>query len=160
MIEDKKVVEINFVLKNSQGEELDKSDENKPLVYLHGTQQIVPGLEKELVGLQVGDKKNVEVPPAQGYGEVDTKLHIKTERSFFPKDVNLVKGMDFSEDTGEGKNQKFTVIKLEGDHVFLDGNHPLAGQTLHFNVEVVAIRDATAEEMEHGHAHGEGGHHH
>ncbi len=160
MIEDKKVVEINFVLKNSQGEELDKSDENKPLVYLHGTQQIVPGLEKELVGLQVGDKKNVEVPPAQGYGEVDTKLHIKTERSFFPKDVNLVKGMDFSEDTGEGKNQKFTVIKLEGDHVFLDGNHPLAGQTLHFDVEVVAIRDATAEEMEHGHAHGEGGHHH
>lgn len=160
MIEDKKVVEINFVLKNSQGEELDKSDENKPLVYLHGTQQIVPGLEKELVGLQVGDKKNVEVPPAQGYGEVDTKLHIKTERSFFPKDVNLVKGMDFSEDTGEGKNQKFTVIKLEGDHVFLDGNHPLAGQILHFNVEVVAIRDATAEEMEHGHAHGEGGHHH
>jgi len=160
MIEDKKVVEINFVLKNSQGEELDKSDENKPLVYLHGTQQIVPGLEKELVGLQVGDKKNVEVPPAQGYGEVDTKLHIKTERSFFPKDVNLVKGMDFSEDTGDGKNQKFTVIKLEGDHVFLDGNHPLAGQTLHFDVEVVAIRDATAEEMEHGHAHGEGGHHH
>ncbi len=160
MIEDKKVVEINFVLKNSKGEELDKSDENKPLVYLHGTQQIVPGLEKELAGLQVGDKKNVEVPPAQGYGEVDTKLHIKTKRSFFPKDVNLVKGMDFSEDTGEGKNQKFTVIKLEGDHVFLDGNHPLAGQTLHFDVEVVAIRDATAEEIAHGHAHGEGGHHH
>ena len=160
MIEDKKVVEINFVLKNSKGEELDKSDENKPLVYLHGTQQIVPGLENELAGLQVGDKKNVEVSPDQGYGEVDTKLHIKTERSLFPKDIDLVAGMGFSSDTGEGKNQKFTVIKLEGDHVFLDGNHPLAGQTLHFDVEVVAIRDATAEEMEHGHAHGEGGHHH
>ena len=160
MIKDKTVVGINYVLKNSNGEELDKSDENKPLVYLHGTSQIVPGLEKELVGLKVGDKKDVEVSPDQGYGEIDTKLHIKTERSFFPKEVKLEAGMEFSADTGDDKNQHFTIIKLEGDQIFLDGNHPLAGQTLHFNVEVVSIRKATKEELTHGHAHGEGGHHH
>ena len=160
MIKDKSVVGINYVLKNSKGEELDKSDEKNPLVYLHGTQQIVPGLEKELSSLKVGDKKNVVVPPDQGYGEVDTKLHIKTERSFFPKDAKLKAGMEFSADAGDSKQKLFTVVKLEGDQVFLDGNHPLAGQTLHFDVEVVSIRHATAEELEHGHAHGEGGHHH
>ena len=160
MIKDKTVVGINYVLTNSEGEKLDKSEENQPLVYLHGTSQIVPGLEKELAGLKVGDKKNVEVSPDQGYGEIDDKLHIKTERSFFPKDVDLAAGMDFSADVGEGKNQQFTVVKIEGDQIFLDGNHPLAGKTLHFNVEVVSIREATEEELAHGHAHGEGGHHH
>jgi len=160
MIKDKTVVGINYVLKNSKGEELDKSDEKNPLIYLHGTKQIVPGLEKELGGLKVGDKKDVSVQPDQGYGEIDAKLHIKTERSFFPKDTKLEAGMEFSADTEEGKQQRFTVIKLEGDKVFLDGNHPLAGQTLNFAVEVVSVRDATAEELAHGHAHGEGGHHH
>ena len=98
MIKDKTVVSINYVLKNSKGEELDKSDEKNPLIYLHGTQQIVPGLEKELGGLKVGDKKNVSVPPDQGYGEIDTKLHIKTERSFFP--------------SPKRSNSKFTMIEI------------------------------------------------
>ncbi len=160
MIKDNTVVGIKYVLKNSNGEELDKSDEKNPLVYLHGKQQIVPGLENALGGLKVGDEKNVSVTPEEGYGEVDTKLHIKTERSFFPKDTKVEAGMEFTADTGEGKQQHFTIVKLEGDEVFLDGNHPLAGQTLHFDVEVVSIREATNEELSHGHAHGAGGHNH
>ena len=160
MIKDKSVVGINYVLTNAKGKELDKSDAKSPLVYLHGTQQIVPGLEKELASLNIGDKKNVVVSPEEGYGEVNTKLHIKTERSFFPKDADLKAGMEFSADTGEEKQQHFTIVKIEDDNVFLDGNHPLAGEILHFDVEVVSIRDATADELVHGHAHGEGGHHH
>lgn len=160
MIKDNSVVEINYVLKNSKGEELDKSGEKNPLVYLHGKQQIVRGLENALSGLKVGDEKKVAVTPDQGYGEVDTNLHIKTERSFFPEETKLEAGMEFTMDTGEGKKQSFIIVKTEEDKVFLDGNHPLAGQTLHFDVEVVSVRDATDEELSHGHVHGEDCHHH
>lgn len=160
MIKDKSVVGIHYVLKNSKGEELDKSEPGQPLTYLHGAQQIVAGLEKALDGLSVGDKKEVAVSPEEGYGELDPKLRRKTQRSFFPKDVELKVGMEFTSDTGEDKHQKFTVKGFDGDDVQIDGNHPLAGETLHFSVEVDSIREATGEELKHGHVHGEGGHHH
>ncbi len=160
MIKDKSVVCINYVLKNPKGEELDKSEPGQPLTYLHGTRQIVAGLEKALDGLSVGDKKEVVVSPEEGYGELDPKLKIKSQRSFFPKDVELKVGMEFTADTGEGKHQHFTIKGFDGDDVQVDGNHPLAGETLHFSVEVESIREATKEELEHGHAHGAGGHHH
>ncbi len=160
MIKEKSVVGINYVLKNPNGEELDKSEPGQPLTYLHGTRQIVAGLEKALDGLSVGDKKEVVVSPEEGYGELDPKLKIKSQRSFFPKDVELKVGMEFTADTGEGNHQHFTIKGFDGDDVQVDGNHPLAGETLHFSVEVESIREASKEELEHGHAHGAGGHHH
>ena len=156
MIKEKSVVGINYVLKNPKGEELDKSEPGQPLTYLQGAQQIVAGLEKALDGLSVGDKKEVAVSPEEGYGELDPRLRVKTQRSFFPEGVELEIGMEFTADTGEGNHQSFTIKGFDGDDVQIDGNHPLAGETLHFSVEVESIREATKEELKHGHAHGEG----
>jgi FKBP-type peptidyl-prolyl cis-trans isomerase SlyD len=160
MIKKNTVVGISYTLKNSDGEELDSAGAGDPLQYLHGVGQIVPGLEKALDGLLIGSTKDVVVPPAEGYGEHVPQLKIKTEMSMFPKDVEVKIGMEFTADLGDGKHQNFKVEKIEGNEVFIDGNHPLAGQTLHFAIEVLSIRDATEEELQHGHAHGPGGHHH
>ena len=159
MVKKDAVVSLSYTLTNADGEELDKSSADKPFAYLHGSKQIVPGLENALEGLTLGDKKEVTVPPAEGYGEFVPGLKMDIERSNFPKDIKIQAGMQFSADAN-GENQTFTVTGLEGDKVQVDGNHPLAGQTLHFDVEVVEIRDATKEELEHGHIHGPGGHQH
>lgn len=160
MVKNNMVVGLAYTLKNSDGEELDSAGAGDPLQYLHGVGQIVPGLEKALEGLLIGSTKDVVVPPTEGYGEHVPQLKIKTEMSMFPKDVEVKIGMQFTADLGDGKHQNFTVEKIEGDEVFIDGNHPLAGQTLHFSIEVLSIREATQEELQHGHAHGPGGHHH
>lgn len=154
------VVSLSYTLKNAEGEELDSAGAGNPLEYLHGRGQIVPGLEKAIDGLIIGSTKDVVVPPEEGYGEHVPQLKIKTEMSMFPKDVEVKIGMQFTADLGDGKHQNFTVEKIEGNEVFIDGNHPLAGQTLHFAIEVLGIREATQEEIQHGHAHGPGGHHH
>ncbi len=159
MVKKDAVVSLSYTLTNSDGQELDKSAPDKPFAYLHGNKQIVPGLENALEGMVVGDKKEVTVPPAEGYGELVPGLKMDIERSNFPKDVEIQPGMQFSAEVS-GNNQIFTVTGLEGDKVQVDGNHPLAGQTLNFDVEVVEIRDATKEELEHGHIHGPGGHNH
>lgn len=159
MVKKNAVVSLSYTLKNADGQELDKSSPDKPFAYLHGNKQIVPGLENALDGLAVGDKKEVTVPPAEGYGEFVPGLKMDIERSNFPQDIEIQPGMQFSAEVS-GNNQVFTVTGLEGDKVQVDGNHPLAGQTLHFAVEVVEIRDATKEELEHGHVHGPGGHQH
>lgn len=159
MIKTGQVVELSYVLKNSTGEELDRADQNDPLAYLHGHGNIVPGLEDALEGLKVGDKKSVVVPPDEGYGEVNPDLRLKIDRSHFPKDQKIEPGMQFVAEMGGG-HVPFLVHKVEGDMVFVDGNHPLAGETLHFDVEVIGVRDATKEELEHGHVHGPGDHHH
>lgn len=159
MVKKDAVVTLCYTLKDSDGQELDKSTPDNPFAYLHGKGQIVPGLENALEGLTVGDKKEVTVPPAEGYGELVTELKRDIERSNFPKDIKIQEGMQFSTEVN-GKDQVFTVTGLEGDKVQVDGNHPLAGQTLHFAVEVMEVRAATQEELEHGHVHGEGGHHH
>jgi FKBP-type peptidyl-prolyl cis-trans isomerase SlyD len=160
MIKNNAVVEITYSLKNSEGEEIDSAGAGNPLQYLHGVGQIVPGLEKALDGLLIGSTKDVVVPPEEGYGDFDPQLKIKTENTMFPKDVEVKIGMEFTADLGDGKHQNFTVEKIEGNEVFINGNHPLAGKTLHFSIEVVSIRDATDDELQHGHAHGPGGHHH
>ena len=155
-----KVVNLLYSLKNSEGEVLDRADQEAPFTYLHGAQQIVPGLETALEGLNVGDKKQVTVAPEDGYGELNEELKLTVSRTQFPADANLEPGMQFEAHTPDGQGVVFTVEALEGDKIKIDGNHPLAGQVLHFDVEVLSMRDATAEEMEHGHAHGEDGHHH
>jgi len=159
MIKEGSVVNLVYELKNAEGEVLDQADKNDPFVYLHGSGQIVPGLESALEGCKVGDKKKVSVPPADGYGELNPDLKLVVNRTQFPKDANIQEGMQFEAHTPDGQGIVFTVEGLEDDKVKIDGNHPLAGQTLHFNVEVLEVRDATEEEMEHGHAHGPGGHH-
>ncbi len=159
MVKKDAVVSLSYTLKNDTGQELDKSTPDKLFAYLHGNKQIVPGLENALEGLAVGDKKQVTVAPAEGYGEFMAELKMEVERSNFPKDVEIQAGMQFSTDVN-GNHQVFTVTDVGGDKVKVDGNHPLAGQTLHFDVEVVEIRDATAEELQHGHVHGPGGHDH
>ena len=160
MTKKNKVVSMSYCLKNSQGEELDQSDKNKPLEYLHGCGNIVPGLENALDGLKVGDKKAVTVEPEDGYGEILTDLKMELDRKAFPSDQKIAPGMRFMAELSDGKKHPFNVVEIKDDKVHVDGNHPLAGQTLEFSVEIVKIRDAAPEELEHGHTHGEGGHHH
>ncbi len=160
VIRDKKVVDLVFTLKGVDGTILDQAEKDDPFVYLHGAEQVVPGLEAGLTGMKVGEKKQIIVPAAEGYGEVDSRLKVVATRSQFPKDVDLEVGVQFETETPDGDELVFTVCAIEGDKVHVDGNHPLAGQTLHFDVEVVQIREATHEEWEHGHAHGPEGHEH
>jgi len=159
MIAKNKVVSLSYCLKSTQGEELDRADGDKPMEYLHGGGTIVPGLENALDGLKVGEKKEVTVKPEEGYGEILSDLKMKVERKMFPADQKIEKGMQFMAELGDGRKHPFNVVEIKGDNIQIDGNHPLAGQTLHFSVEVMEIRDATPEELEHGHSHGEGSAH-
>ena len=160
MVKSKTVVSLSYTLKDASGDELDRAEADEPFSYVHGVGQIVPGLEQALEGLKVGDKKVIVVEPAEGYGEIIPELRIKADRSQFPSGKEMELGMQFTADIGNGRQHNFTVMTIEGDEVSIDGNHPLAGQTLHFSVEVVGVRDATAEELAHEHVHGPGGHHH
>ena len=160
MIKKDSVVSLSYILKNENGEELDRFETANPLAYMHGHGQIVPGLENVLEGLAIGEKKEVTVTPQEGYGEVQPQLKMKVSRNKFPADVNIEPGMQFSSKMEDGREIPFTVQAIEDGAVMLDGNHPLAGETLHFSVEVVEVRLATAEELQHGHVHGAGGHHH
>lgn len=154
-----KVVQISYVLKNSKGEVLDQSNPADPFAYLHGRHQIVPGLEQAIEGLAKGAKKEVEVSPKDGYGEYDERMKVEVERKQFPQGVPLKEGMQFESSQG-GQPIVFTIEAIDGEKVTINGNHPLAGETLFFSIEVIDMRDATAEELAHGHAHGPGGHHH
>lgn len=154
-----KVVAIHYVLTGDDGSELDRSNEGEPLEYLHGHDNIVEGLEEALAGKEVGTKLTVRVPPAKGYGERAGKPQ-QVPRSRFPKDVPLEKGTQFFTTGPKGEPIPVWVTKVMGPTVTIDTNHPLAGANLNFAVEVMGVRDATPEELEHGHAHGPHGHHH
>ncbi|NCN39665.1 peptidylprolyl isomerase [bacterium] len=156
-IQDKLVVGVTYILKNDNGDTLDTATSSDPFYYLHGASNIVPGLEEELTGLKVGDKKSVKVAPEKGYGEINDQLKVKVGKESFPEGTDVSPGMQFAADVGTGQPLPFTVEKVEGEEIFLDGNHPLAGQTLHFEIEVVNIRAATEDEVSHGHAHGADG---
>ena len=160
MITNGKVVNLSYSLTNSKGQVLDRADTQEPFTYLHGGGQIVPGLESALEGCKVGDRKNVTVAPADGYGELNPELKLQVKKTQFPGGVEIEPGMQFETRAADGNGIVFTVESILGDDVTIDGNHPLAGQTLNFDVEVLAVRDATAEELDHGHAHGADGHGH
>ena len=151
-ISDGKVVSIDYTLKNDGGEVLDTSDGRDPLSYIHGIGALIPGLESELAGKSAGDELNVTIPPENAYGVRHEELVAVVKRSQFDNNENLEVGMQFQvqQDTG---TRIFTIKKIEGDEVTLDGNHPLADMTLHFSVKVLEVRDATKEELEHGHVH-------
>ncbi|MDH5720149.1 MAG: peptidylprolyl isomerase [Spirochaetia bacterium] len=150
-ISNNKVVAFNYVLKNKDGEILDNT-ENEPLHYIHGYGNIIPGLEKALLGKKKDDKFDITIPPEEAYGIRDDANVQKIERAQFEPGVEITEGMRFQSQTEAGM-QIFTVIAVDDNLITLDGNHPLAGETLDFSVEVGEIRDATEEEIQHGHVH-------
>jgi FKBP-type peptidyl-prolyl cis-trans isomerase SlyD len=158
-IQAQSVASFHYTLTDDEGETIDSSEGQEPLSYLHGANNIVPGLEKALLGKTIGDKFKVSVIPEEGYGEYDENLTQRLERSMFGGIDEIEVGMEFQAQTEHG-HQVVTVTHVEGDDVVIDGNHPLAGQHLHFAIEVTDVRDASAEELAHGHVHGPGGHHH
>ncbi len=157
---DGKVVQIHYTLRDDDGDVVDSSSGGDPLEYLHGAANIVPGLEAAMEGKTIGDKFKVSVPPGEGYGEVGGPGPKPVPRDAFPDDVELEEGMQFFVRGPDGEPFPVWVISVSDNEVMIDANHPLAGETLHFEVEVIGIRPASKEEVEHGHPHGPEGHHH
>ena len=153
-------VSIDYTLTNDAGEVIDSSAGGAPLVYLQGAGNIIPGLEKALEGKAVGDELEISVEPEDAYGEYSAELVSTLSSSMFEGVDQLEVGMQFHASAPDGQMQIVTIRDLDGDDVTVDGNHPLAGQRLNFKVKVVAVRDASEEEVAHGHVHGEGGHQH
>ncbi|GAC1303477.1 MAG: peptidylprolyl isomerase [Steroidobacteraceae bacterium] len=154
-----RVVLIHYTLKDDDGTVIDTSAGAEPLAYIQGHGNLVAGLEKALEGKQDGDTLAVSVAPADGYGTRDAALVQRVPKRSMQGSGEIKKGMQFQARTDDGM-RVFTVTAVAGDMVTLDGNHPLADKTLNFDVEVVSVREATREELEHGHVHGAGGHHH
>lgn len=157
-IEKGRVVTLNYTLSDEGGKLIDASKDGD-FAYLHGAGNIIPGLENALAGKEAGETLTVSIAPEDAYGlRDDTKTQTVT-RDMFPEDAEVKPGVQFHAQGSEGQPIVVTVTQVEGDAVTVDGNHPLAGVALHFEVEVMAIRDATAEELSHGHAHGPEGQH-
>ena len=154
------VVSIHYTLKGDDGKVLDSSEGQEPLFYLHGHGQIVPGLEKELNGKAPGAKLTVKVSPDEGYGAYDPKLSSLVDKKQFPKGAKFENGALYEFTNSQGQPVVVQITEVHDEQVKVDANHPLAGKTLHFDVTVVEVRDASKEELEHGHVHGPGGHHH
>ena len=150
---------FHYTLKDGAGTVLDSSEGGNPLLFMVGEGHIIPGLESEITDLAVGENKNVEVKAAQAYGEVIPDLQITVQRNQFPEDAVLNVGDQFKT-SAEPTAPVFRIIAIKGDEVSVDGNHPLAGQDLFFDIEITERREATEDELSHGHAHGPGGHEH
>jgi FKBP-type peptidyl-prolyl cis-trans isomerase SlyD len=157
-VADNTAVSIHYTLTNDNGEVLDSSIGKDTLEYLHGSGNIISGLEKALFGKVAGDKLNVRIAAKDAYGEFANEMIQVIQRSMFEGIDTIEVGMQFHADVNYGTGV-VTVTAIDGDNVTIDGNHPLAGQDLTFDVEIVSIRPATAEEKAHGHIHGEGCHH-
>jgi len=157
-IEKQKVVTLNYKLTDDQGQVIDQSDDSS-FQYLHGAQNIIPGLENALTGKAAGDELSVSIAPAEGYGERDDSRVASVPRDRFPEG-EIQPGMQFHAQSPEGDLAVVTVTEVSADAVTVDSNHPLAGVQLNFEVTVIEVRDATAEELEHGHVHGPDGEHH
>ncbi len=158
-IEKESVVSLNYTLKNEAGEVMDTSIGREPLTYLHGVGALIPGLENELTGKQAADKLNVVIAPENAYGSRRDDLMRVVPKDGFQGTEELKQGMQVQLDTEQGPVVA-VVSDIKEDNVTLDLNHPLADVTLHFDVEVLEVREATADEIAHGHVHGEGGHQH
>ena len=154
-----KVVLIHYTLRNDGGNTIDSSDGGEPLAYLHGTGSLLPALEAALEGHAAGDRLEVKLAAKDGYGERDERLVQTVPRKALATIGKIRVGTQFHANVG-GSTRVMTITDVTKDEVTIDGNHPLAGVNLNFAVEVVEVRDATAEELAHGHAHGASGHHH
>ena len=154
-----KVVAFHYTLTDETGSKIDSSREAEPLAILHGHGALIPGVEAALEGKVVGDKFDVSVPPEQGYGLRDEERTQRVPKKYFQDGERLKPGMVTMLRSQQGVHQ-VTVIKVGATVIDIDGNHPLAGKTLNFDIEITDVRDASAEELAHGHVHGPGGHHH
>lgn len=154
-----KVISIDYKLTDAQGTELDSSHGRGPFAYIHGVGNIIPGLEAALEGKSKGDQVNAEIPPEKAYGTRDENLVQNLSRSQFDTDQEIQVGMQFQA-MSEGGPRVVTVVSVDADNVTIDANHPLAGVTLHFDVTVKEIREATDDELSHGHVHGPDDQHH
>ncbi|MBL8724317.1 MAG: peptidylprolyl isomerase [Planctomycetes bacterium] len=159
-IADDHVVTLHYRLTLDDGSIADQSFGGDPLVYLHGHRNIVPGLERQLIGRLPGDKLEAVVPAAEGYGEYDPTNEQTVPRNAFPPEVELKVGMSFQTRARNGQTIPVWIRAVAGDQITVSANHPMSGQRLNFQVEVLEVRRATAEEKKHGHVHGPGGHHH
>ena len=159
-IKDNSAVSFHYTLTDDDGQQLDSSVGKEPLAYLHGAGNIIPGLENALTGKAVGDAMTVAVAAAEGYGEVQKELIQDVPRSSFQGIDEIEIGMQFEAQTGQGGAVPVTVTAVTDEMITVDGNHPLAGKNLNFDVTIEAVRDATEEELEHGHVHSAGEHHH
>ena len=153
------VVSIDYTLRNDAGDILDQSSPEAPLSYLHGHNNVISGLEHALLGKAKADRLEASIAPAEAYGEYDAALVQAVPRAMFQGVDDIDVGMQFQTQM-DGGVQVVTVKEVNDDTVTIDGNHALAGQTLHFDVTVKGVREASQDELDHGHVHGPGGHHH
>lgn len=153
LIGDNRVVSMHYKLTGDDGAVLDSSEGSDPLSYLHGAGNIISGLENALAGKVVGDSLKVKVEPAEGYGEFNADLVQTVPRQAFQGVESIESGMAFQAQAPDGSVQQVLVKHVEGDEVTIDANHPLAGVVLRFDVEIVSVREATEEEVAHGHVH-------
>ncbi|WP_455380462.1 FKBP-type peptidyl-prolyl cis-trans isomerase [Acidihalobacter prosperus] len=152
-ISDNTVVTIDYTLTDDAGEVIDSSRGNEPMAYLHGARNIIPGLEAALEGKASGDEVKVHVEPDDAYGPHHEGLIQAINRSMFEGVENIEVGMEFHAQANDGSMQVVRIVSVDGDDVTIDANHPLAGMPLNFDVTVVDVRDATEEELAHGHVH-------
>ena len=158
-VADKRVITLAYTLKDNDDNIIDRSEDGS-FSYLHGADNIIPGLESALTGKAVGDELSVTIAPEEGYGVRDPGKTQQVPRNMFPPEHEIATGMQFHAQGPDGQTVVVTVARVEGDTITVDGNHPLAGVELNFDVRIMDIRDATGEELEHGHVHGPGGHQH
>jgi FKBP-type peptidyl-prolyl cis-trans isomerase SlyD len=154
------VVTINYILTDSEGEIIDSTSEGKSFSFLSGTEQILPKLEEAIGGMLIGSKKIVALTAADAYGEYFDDAVQVLQRSEFPKEMEIKEGMEFVTNAPDGSQMPFVISQITDEQITVDFNHPLAGEDLTFDVELLDLRDATPQELEHGHAHGAHGHHH
>lgn len=154
-----KVVTMNYTLKDDTGNVIQSTEKKEPFRFMSGNKQILPKLEEEIDAMIIGSKKNVKIPAKEAYGEYTEQAIQQVKKSNFPQDVELKVGMEFISNTPEGQQIPFVVKEIKNEEVTVDFNHPLAGKDLEFDVELVDVRDATLEEVQHGHAHGPDGQH-
>ena len=156
-VADGQVVSLDYILRLSDGQEIDRSESGFPLEFMQGRGQIIRGLETKLYGMAIGEQKQVTVAPSDGYGEFNPEDFVNVRRDAFPQDFDLKEGEDIQVQDPDTEQVKIAYISEIGpDEVKLDFNHPLAGETLHFEVTIVALRMPSAEELAHGHVHGHG----
>ena len=148
-----KVAILNYVLTDAEGNIIDQSRDGT-FSYLHGANNIIPGLENALEGKEAGDEVSVRIEPADAYGERNLENIQRVSRSMFPPDMEITAGMKFNAQTSTGQSVMVTVTAVEGEEIIVDGNHPLAGVALHFEVELLEVRDATEDELKTGHTFG------
>ena len=160
MIKQNSVVTMHYELKSAEGEVLDSSEGQEPLTYLHGAGNIIIGLEEQLLGKAVGDNVNAVVSPEKAYGEhIEALVQVVPKEAFGPEVKDIEVGMRFQAETEQGP-VPVVVTAIDDANITVDGNNPLAGKELHFSVTISEIRDASQEEIDHGHVHGPGGHEH